>query len=73
MRILNLTCWGSATLFTIVVMLIAWIYFFTGIYACFSKKVKGDLLAKVIVAIGVGCSIPWLLKLSVFFISKMFA
>lgn len=73
MRILDLICYGSATLFVLIVLLIAFVYFFTGVYACFSKKVKGDLFSKIIVTIVAGCAVPWLFRVAIFFITKMSA
>lgn len=71
MNILNSICFGCATFLTGVALVVSVVYFFLGIYACFSKKMQGTLLAKIAVVVGFGCAIPILLRLGIFFVEKM--
>lgn len=70
MEILNMICFGCATLLSGVVLMAVLITFGASVVACFSKKWKGTLLAKIVVAFVLGCSLPWLFKLVVFFVGK---
>lgn len=71
MNILNSICFGCATFLAGVALAVCTVYFFLGIYACFSKKMQGTLLAKIAVVIGFGCAIPILLRLVIFLAGKV--
>ena len=71
MDIVNLICYGSATAFYFALFGVAVVMFGSSVYACFSKKFKGDLLAKIAVAFAFACLCPWILKLGLFFATKI--
>ena len=71
MEILNFLCYASATFFSGVAFIICVVLFVTSIYACFTKKIKGDLFAKIFLTIFLGCLSPWLLKLVFVFFVKL--
>ena len=71
MRILDLICLGSLTFLALCVLTFVVMVFCTGIYACFTKKVKGELFAKITIAIVSGCCIPWLIKGVIFLFTKI--
>ena len=71
MEILNFLCYASAILFFGVAFIICVAFFVTSIYACFTKKIKGDLFSKIFLAIFLGCLSPWILKLVFMFFGKL--
>ena len=71
MEILNLICNGCAVVFFGFVLVALLATFFVSIYSCFSKKMQGTLLAKIVVAITLGLTCPWVLKLVFFFLGKI--
>ena len=71
MNILNIICNGSAFLFFGIVLLFDVVVIATSIYSLFQKKIKGGILAKLfIVFISLGLC-PWILRIMLFFLTKM--
>ena len=73
MRTLDLICYGCSAFFLLCIITATVMVFCTGIYACFTKKVKGELFAKIAIVIISGCLLPWLVKFAVYFFTKIFA
>lgn len=71
MELLNTMCYGSAFLITGVVLVLVVACFCTSLYSCFTKKIKGNIIVKVLVTIFFGCSCPMLIRLMLYFVSKM--
>ena len=72
MEILNLVCYGCSAFLSIVVLMVLFIIFVSSLYSCFSKKIKGELYAKIIVVIVSGCLSPWVFKFVLFWMHKIF-
>lgn len=70
MEILNLICNACATFLFGAVLMVVLITFCASIVACFSKKWAGTLVAKIAIAFVLGCSLPWLFKVVVYFAMK---
>lgn len=71
MELLNLICNFSAVVFFGALLLVALLSFGTSVFACFSKKTKGALWAKVLVAFAFACVCPWIFKVMMFFVLKL--
>ena len=71
MNVLNVICYGSAVVFMTMVFVFALATLVASVYSCFTKKVEGKLWTKIVISLGIGCTIPWILKIIVFFISKV--
>lgn len=71
MEILNSICYGCASLLCAGTSLIIFIVFCTSVYACFTKKIEGKLLAKLLIVLVSGCICPWFIRASVFFLTKI--
>ena len=71
MEILNLISYGSALMFLGFVLIFDIAVIVTSIYSRFQKKIKGGMLAKLfIVLVSVGLC-PWILRIILFFLTKM--
>ncbi len=78
MNILNICCYYSGAILASVLFLFLLITFGISVYSCFPKKGKENeeshkftsVLAKVTVAIIIGCLLPLVLKGVVFFFTK---
>lgn len=71
MEILNLISYGSALMFLGLVLIFDIAVIVTSIYSLFQKKIKGGVLAKLlIVLVSVGLC-PWILRIILFFLTKM--
>lgn len=72
MEVLNIICYACSALFVGVLFLVTLVTFFLSVWSCFTKKVQGTLVTKLTVAFVLGCLSPWLLKLTIFLVSKLF-
>lgn len=71
MGILNNICNGSAFLFFGIVLVFDIAVVVTSIYSLFQKKIKGGILAKLfIVFVSLGLC-PWILRIMLFFLTKI--
>lgn len=72
MNLLNFICWCSTFVLSSVGFVLVSVTFFTSIYTCFSKKVKGSLFIKILVAVSFGCVLPLLVRLQILCLEHMF-
>ena len=71
MNILNTICNGSAFLLFGIVLMFDVVVIATSIYSLFQKKIKGGILAKLlIVFISIGLC-PWILRIMLFLLTKI--
>ena len=71
MEILNIISYGSAFLLFGIVLVFDVAVIVTSIYSLFQKKIKGGILAKLlIVFVSLGL-FPWILRIMLFFLTKM--
>jgi len=61
MKILLSICFVSSIILFAILFVLSVLFFFTGIYSCFSKKTPGKLIAKLAVTFFIGSICPWLL------------
>lgn len=71
MDIFNSICFGCATVLVGATLLLAIGCFVASVMACFQKKVKANLVAKIFVAVVIGSLCPLLARLAVFFATKI--
>lgn len=71
MDIVNLVCYGYTVLVCGIALVLSAIFFVTSLYSCFTKKIGGKLLIKVLITFTAGFLIPWILKIMLIFLSKM--
>jgi hypothetical protein len=71
MGLLNTICYGSAFILSGVALLLVFACFCTSVATCFMKKVKGNLIVKIAVAVSFGCICPLILRMMLFFIEHM--
>ena len=71
MNILNTICNGSAFLFFGLVLLFDVAVIISSIIYLFAKKKKGELLARLIIVFSSISLCPWILRIMLFFLTKM--
>lgn len=73
MNILNMICFGSAFVCTAILFVFTLLVFCTSVYGCFTKKLAGNLLAKLLIVVVSASTLPWIVKLLIFLFFKMVA
>lgn len=71
MNVLNFICCCCACVLTGIFLLMLLSCFCTSLYACFTKKVKGGKLAKILTVIVFGSLCPLVLRLFIMCFEKM--
>lgn len=71
MEILNIICYGSAFLFFGIVLVFDIAVIVSSIYSLFQKKIKGGILAKLLIVFTSLGLCPWILRIMFFFLTKM--
>lgn len=71
MEILNLISYGSAVLFFGIVLMFDVAVVVASIYSLFQKKIKGGILAKLLIVFVSISLCPWILRIMFFFLTKM--
>ncbi len=71
MEILNIVSYGSAFLLFGIVLIFDVAVIATSFYSLFSKKIKGGVLAKLLIVFTSLGICPWILRIMFFFLTKM--